>query len=60
MIEQNKPELSTQISALLKEVPNLRIRFAGKTVPAEKFAIVHSKRYFDNNQKLVLPSIVRL
>nr|XP_027200853.1 tetratricopeptide repeat protein 39B-like [Dermatophagoides pteronyssinus] len=57
MVEQNRPELQTEISQLLKRVPELRVRFAGKTVPAEKFAIVQSQRYFDHDQQLVLPAI---
>ncbi|OTF75722.1 hypothetical protein BLA29_001675 [Euroglyphus maynei] len=58
MVEQNRPELQSEISQLLKQVPDLRVRFAGKTVPAEKFAIVQSQRYFDHDQQLVLPAIV--
>src|SRR5699024_858950 len=39
-------------------VPETRIRFAGKTIPAEKFAIIQSDKYFSRNQKLLLPAIV--
>ncbi|KAH9517525.1 Tetratricopeptide repeat protein 39B, variant 3 [Dermatophagoides farinae] len=57
MVEHNRPELQAEISQLLRQVPDLRVRFAGKTVPAEKFAIVQSQRYFNHNNQLVLPAI---
>lgn len=58
MTEQNKPQLREQINELLKRVPKLRVRFAGKTIPAEKFAILQSEKYFEKNEKLLLPAIV--
>lgn len=60
MVEHNRPELQAEISQLLRQVPDLRVRFAGKTVPAEKFAIVQSQRYFNHNNQLVLPAIVSI
>lgn len=32
--------------------------FVGKTIPAEKFAIVHSEKYFAQNETLLLPALV--
>ncbi|UXI18046.1 hypothetical protein NH340_JMT03989 [Sarcoptes scabiei] len=57
MIEQSRPELRSQISDLMREVPGLRLRFAGKTIPAEKFAIVHSQKYLNQKESLTLPTI---
>lgn len=46
-----------QIVQLMKTVPSLRVRIAGKTVPAEKFAIVRSGKFLELGNKLTLPSL---
>ena len=40
-------QLKEQIDQLINSVPGLRIRYAGKTVPCEKFAIVKCEKYYD-------------
>ncbi|CAG2173579.1 unnamed protein product [Oppiella nova] len=36
MLDENRPEMQTQISELFREVPKLKVRIAGKTIPPEK------------------------
>ena len=57
--DPSKVELKSQVNDLIRTVPSLRIRYAGKTIPCEKFAIVKSEKYFDEdpNGKLVLPAL---
>lgn len=55
MEEENRPELRPKIVAALKQVPELRARYAGKTIPPEKFALIKAERYFED-EELVLPA----
>ncbi|XP_074593365.1 tetratricopeptide repeat protein 39B-like isoform X2 [Brevipalpus obovatus] len=50
-------EQRAEIMELLKKVPSLRIRYAGKTIPAEKFAITTSERYVSGVKELVAPGL---
>lgn len=52
-------ELKGKIDELINSVPGLRIRYAGKTVPCEKFAIVKSEKYYeeDSNGSLLMPAL---
>ena len=52
-------ELKNKIDQLINSVPSLRIRYAGKTVPCEKFAIVKSEKYYeeDSNGSLCMPAL---
>ena len=51
--------LKAQIDELINSVPGLRIRYAGKTVPCEKFAIVKSEKYYEEDPKgsLLMPAL---
>lgn len=46
-----------EIRAIIEKVPSLRIRYAGKTIPADKFAITRSMRFCQNDNLLSLPSL---
>lgn len=52
-------ELKEKIDQLINSVPSLRIRYAGKTVPCEKFAIVKCEKYYhaDVNGSLCMPAL---
>lgn len=46
-----------EITLLMKSVPKLRIRYAGKTIPAEKFAITRAMKFLEQSNRLTLPSL---
>lgn len=50
MEEENRPELRKVIDDAMESVPKLRARFAGKTIPPEKYAITMAERY-NNGEK---------
>lgn len=52
-------QLKEKIDTLINSVPSLRIRYAGKTVPCEKFAIVKCEKYYDDdvNGSLCMPAL---
>ncbi|XP_054165702.1 tetratricopeptide repeat protein 39A-like isoform X2 [Oppia nitens] len=56
MLDENKPELHSQVSELFREVPKLKVRIAGKTIPPEKFVCVNAVKYFDQKESLILPA----
>lgn len=46
-----------EICSIIRKVPGLRVRIAGKTIPAEKFAITRSEKFFGQNNRLTLPAL---
>lgn len=46
-----------EIQSIISKVPELRIRIAGKTIPAEKFAITRSDKFCEQNNRLTLPAL---
>lgn len=55
-LQSGNEELKVEAMDLLKKVPSLRIRYAGKTIPAEKFAITMSERYVSGEKALIVPA----
>ncbi|BFZ16413.1 hypothetical protein BsWGS_19452 [Bradybaena similaris] len=45
------------IDYLFSEVPRLKQRIAGKSLPFEKFAVAKSQRYFQQGNYLILPAL---
>ena len=43
-----------------REVPRLKQRIAGKSLPIEKFAVFKAKRFMEQNGYLTLPALVGL
>ena len=43
-----------------RSVPSLRVRYAGKTLPPEKYCLVRSEKYFRQKEALVLPAFVSI
>ena len=43
---------------ILRQVPKLKQRFAGKTIPPEKYVCVNAEKYFMQNESLPLPAFV--
>ena len=58
MIDQNEPELKAEVSQLFREIPKLKQRFAGKTIPPENYVCVNAQKYFTQNESLQLPAFV--
>lgn len=48
-------ELKDKITTEMTNIPRLRRRIGGKTIPVEKLAIYTSSRYFRQNESLSLP-----
>lgn len=46
-----------EICAIMRQVPELRMRYAGKTIPAEKFAITRAQRFLQQSNRLTLPQL---
>lgn len=55
MMESGDQELKAKIAEEMSQLPKLRRRIGGKTVPVEKLAIYHSTRFTRENQSLCVP-----
>uniref|UniRef100_H2YMJ0 Tetratricopeptide repeat protein 39B n=1 Tax=Ciona savignyi TaxID=51511 RepID=H2YMJ0_CIOSA len=44
------------INTLFREMPSLKQRFAGKSIPMEKFLLRKARKYFEQNEFLLLPA----
>ena len=51
-------ELSSLCFLCYREVPRLKQRIAGKSLPIEKFAVFKAKRFSEQNDYLTLPAYV--
>nr|XP_009861400.1 tetratricopeptide repeat protein 39B isoform X2 [Ciona intestinalis] len=56
MVDGNGLKHKEEIVALLKEMPSLKQRFAGKSIPMEKFLIRKARKYFEQQEYLLLPA----
>ncbi|KAK2164553.1 hypothetical protein LSH36_62g07003 [Paralvinella palmiformis] len=56
MCDDQTEETKVHINMLFKEVPKLKLRIAGKSIPFEKFAMKKAKRYLDQGNRLILPA----
>ncbi|XP_074642894.1 tetratricopeptide repeat protein 39A-like isoform X2 [Tubulanus polymorphus] len=54
---ENSSETSEHIAYLLGEVPGLKLRIAGKSLPIEKFAVKKAKRFQTQGNRLTLPAL---
>jgi len=50
-----KPENSDQVEALMRMVPQLKKRIAGKSLPVEKFVVRKARKYLEQGKRLVAP-----
>uniref|UniRef100_A0A6G1SNJ8 Tetratricopeptide repeat protein 39A n=1 Tax=Aceria tosichella TaxID=561515 RepID=A0A6G1SNJ8_9ACAR len=60
LIERESSEFlrrQEEIVEIIQKVPSLRIRYAGKTIPADKFAITRSEKFCRQNGRLSLPAL---
>ncbi|XP_073994781.1 tetratricopeptide repeat protein 39B-like [Rhodnius prolixus] len=57
MLESLTPEQEQQLEMLTKSIPEWRQRFAGKSIPMEKFCVRRCERYILQKKFLVLPAI---
>ncbi|GFO11311.1 tetratricopeptide repeat protein 39b [Plakobranchus ocellatus] len=57
MCPEQTDETRKHIDYLFGEVPRLKQRIAGKSLPFEKFAVAKSQRYFTQGNYLILPAL---
>ncbi|KAL2098267.1 hypothetical protein ACEWY4_007474 [Coilia grayii] len=58
MADEEAMKTGEQVENLFRQVEGLRLKFAGKSVPTEKFAAQKAKRYSDPDpSKLVIPAL---
>ena len=51
---------SSYLLLYYRQIPRLKQRIAGKSIPIEKFAVRKAERYHEQQGMLVLPAIVRI
>ncbi|KAL5016769.1 hypothetical protein ScPMuIL_006358 [Solemya velum] len=57
MCDDQTDETRAHLDYLFREVPRLKQRIAGKSIPIEKFAVHKAKRYADQGGYLTLPAL---
>ncbi|XP_052069149.1 tetratricopeptide repeat protein 39B-like [Mytilus californianus] len=57
MCDDQTEETKTHLHYLFSEVPRLKQRIAGKSLPIEKFAVFKAKRVIEQDYTLVLPAL---
>ncbi|KAL3868152.1 hypothetical protein ACJMK2_040986 [Sinanodonta woodiana] len=57
MCEDQTEDTRAHIDFLMGEVPKLKQRIAGKSIPIEKFCVYKAKRFQDQNGHLTLPAL---
>lgn len=57
MCDEQTEETKAHLKYLFSEVPRLKQRIAGKSLPFEKFAVAKAKRYLEQNEYLTLPAV---
>ena len=55
MLESGDETLKSKITHEMNQIPKLRRRIGGKTVPVEKLAMYCQERYFRQNETLCVP-----
>ena len=50
------PSVAAEISRAMETVPKLRVRYAGRTYPAEKFSLKRAEKYFAQQESCQLPA----
>ncbi|XP_064605112.1 tetratricopeptide repeat protein 39B-like [Liolophura sinensis] len=57
MCTDQSEDTANHINYLMGEIPKLKQRIAGKSLPIEKFALKKVTRYDEQNQRLTLPAL---
>ncbi|CAL1544810.1 unnamed protein product [Lymnaea stagnalis] len=57
MCSDQTEDTKKHIDYLFADVPRLKQRIAGKSLPFEKFAVAKSQRYFQQGNTLILPAL---
>ena len=50
------PDVAAEIRKAMEMVPQLRVRYAGRTYPAEKFSVQRSEKFFKQHETCLLPA----
>lgn len=58
MVYNNVPEIREEVVSEMRNIPKLRRRIGGKTIPMEKLSLRISEKYFLQEESLVLPIYV--
>lgn len=53
---EKSPAIAAEISQAMAAVPELRVRYAGRTYPAEKFSVQRAEKFFQQNETCLLPA----